>query len=116
MSRVTTLPAPITARAPAHVEDHVVEVEEHPLAEQDIRAIVAVEGGLHPDALPARAEQLLEDAPAFLLGGFAGCIEQLAQVACPVSGDHQLRIERIIQFPTQHLLFLTRHHDSPSSH
>ena len=33
----------------AHVEDDAVEVEEDALAEQDVRAVVAEEGRLHPD-------------------------------------------------------------------
>src|SRR5262245_22607298 len=45
----------------AHVEDHTVEVEEDPLAQQDVRAVVAEEWWLHPDRLPALAEKLLQD-------------------------------------------------------
>src|SRR6188474_2707350 len=49
----------------AHVEHHAVEVEEHPLAELDVGAVVAEERGLHPDRIPAGAEERAEDPPAF---------------------------------------------------
>jgi hypothetical protein len=46
----------------AHVQDHAVEVEEHALAELDIRAVVAEERRLHPHRATTLAEQRAENA------------------------------------------------------
>jgi hypothetical protein len=46
-------------RTRQHVEDDAVEVEEHPFAQLDVRAVVAEERRLHPHRLAAPAEQLI---------------------------------------------------------
>ncbi len=51
----------------AHVEHHAVEVEEHPLAQQDVRPIVAKERRLHPDRIAPLCEQVPQDSAASLL-------------------------------------------------
>ena len=90
-SRVTTLPAPITARAPmvtpgrmiappptqTSAPHHAVEVEEHALAELDVRAVVAVERWLHPDGVAAPTEQRLQNPPALGLRGFRRGVQRL---------------------------------------
>src|SRR5262245_41377806 len=98
----------------AHVEDHAVEVEEDPLAQQDVRAVVAEERRLHPDRLPALAEEGREDAAAGLLVPFTGRIQVLAQVPGPFPGLDEFRGERVVQFSGQHLLLLSAHWTSRS--
>jgi hypothetical protein len=75
----------------------------------DVRAVVAVEGRLHPDGVAARAEELEEDAPPVLLLAFARGVERLAKVAGALAGDDELRIERVVQLTRQHLLTLATH-------
>src|SRR5690606_40503093 len=50
----------------ADVEDHAVEVEEHPLSELDVRAVVTVERRLDRHRVPARPEELARDPPTLL--------------------------------------------------
>ena len=65
----------------ADVEHDAVEVEEHPLAELDVRPVVAEERRLHPDRVAASAEQLAQDGPARVGLAFARGVQGLAQVA-----------------------------------
>src|SRR5262249_32299506 len=83
--------------------------EEHPLAQQDVRAVVTEERRLHPDRLPASAEEGREDAAAGLLVPLTGRIQVLAQIPGPFPGLDKFRGERIVQFPGQHLVFFTSH-------
>lgn len=46
----------------AHVQHNAIEVEEHPLAEFDIRPVIAEEGRLHPHGVANLAEQLAQNA------------------------------------------------------
>ena len=56
----------VADRDRADVEHDAVEVEEDALAELDVRAVVAEERRLHPDAVAAAAEELLQDAPPLI--------------------------------------------------
>src|SRR3954468_3989305 len=76
----------------AHVEDHTIEVEEHALSKMDVRAVVAVEGRLHPPLAAAASEQLGQNAATLLLFALARAIECLAQIARPHAGGAQLGI------------------------
>src|ERR671914_1481332 len=80
----------------AHVEHDAVEVEEDPLPELDVRAVVAVERRLHPDGVAPGAEQLAQDAPSLLLLTFARGVERLAQVARALTGGDEIGIERVV--------------------
>src|SRR5262249_14330409 len=77
---------------PADVEHHAVEVEEDPLAQQDVRAVVAEERRLHPDAVAPRAAQGHQDPPALLLVRLARGIESPAEVARPASRRDELGV------------------------
>ena len=77
----------------AHVEHDAVEVEEHPLPEQDVRAVVAEKRRLHPDCLTPGPEQVSQDTPPLVLLGLAGRIEGLAEVASPLTGWDEFRVE-----------------------
>src|SRR5262249_7661899 len=79
----------VADRYTAHVEDHTVEVEEDPLPQQDVRAVVAEERRLHPAALATGPEEFLQDAAAAFLVGVAGGVEILAQVPGALSGTDQ---------------------------
>src|SRR5215471_5037479 len=98
----------------AHVEDHAVEVEEDPFAQQDVRAVVTEERRLHSDRLPAPAEERREDAAAGFLVPFTGRIQVLAQIPGPFPGPDEFRGERVVQFSGQHLLLLSAHWTSRS--
>src|SRR5712671_4370267 len=59
------------------VEHDAVEVEENPLSELDVRAIVAEEGRLHPNGVATGAKQLVQDLPPFLVFHFLRCVQRL---------------------------------------
>ena len=88
----------------ADVQHHAVEVEEHPLAELDVRAVIAEERRLHPDGVAALSEQSPQDAPALVLLRLARGIEVLTEVARPLASSNQLGIKRVVHLAGQHLL------------
>src|SRR5690606_28674720 len=94
---------------PADVQDDAIEVEEHPLTELDVRAVIAIERRLHPYGVAAGAEQRFEDAAALLYRILPAAIERLAQIAGPVACVDQLGVERVVQLARQHLLPLAAH-------
>jgi hypothetical protein len=57
------------------LQHDTVEVEEHALAELDVGAVVAKERRLHPDGVPAAAEQLTQDLSPGVLVAFACRVE-----------------------------------------
>ena len=65
----------------AHVEHDAVEVEEHPLAELDVRAVVAEERRLHPHGVAALAEEAPAGCAAARPARLARGVECLAQIA-----------------------------------
>jgi hypothetical protein len=88
-SRVTTLPAPITARAPrvtpgpkrtrspvvtGAAEDRAVVVRAGAAAHRDLAAAVAPERGLEPHVLPDRPEQGPQQLRAPVLGAGVGAV------------------------------------------
>jgi hypothetical protein len=93
----------------ADIQDDAVEVEEDAFAELDVRAVVAIERGLHPDALAALAEQVAQDATTFRFFGLARGVELLTEIACTRASCDQLRIERVVHLTCQHLLAFSRH-------
>ncbi len=103
----------------ADVEHNAVEVEEHVLTQHDVRAIVAEERWLNPDALPPGPEQLSQQMSAFLLLGLAGRVQGLTKVSSPFTGCDELRVQGVVQLPGQHFvsfaqyrIFLRAHVDS----
>ncbi len=93
----------------AHIQHHAVEIEEHALAEIDIRAVIAEKRRLHPHALPALAEEFHQDTSSLLLVGFAGGVEILTEISRPVAGVHELWIEWVIEFACQHFFAFASH-------
>ncbi|HEU5186200.1 MAG TPA: hypothetical protein VFU01_16620 [Gemmatimonadaceae bacterium] len=85
------------------VEHDAVEVEEHALAELDVRPVVAEERRLHPHGVAAAAEQLAQDRAARLDLAFARGVESLAEVAGAFSSGDELGVERVVQLTDQHL-------------
>jgi hypothetical protein len=83
----------------AHVEDDAVEVEEDPLAKLDVGAVVAEERRLHPDRLPALAEEFDQDGAAGVLVPFTSSVQVLAQVPGSFSRSNQFAVEWIVEFP-----------------
>src|SRR6185312_6497021 len=100
---------------PANVQHNAIEVEEHPLAKLDVGAVIAIEGRLHPDRLPAFSKKLRTKKPAYVLIPFAGSIQHLAQVARAISGRYQFRVQSVIKLACQHLVALTRHVRPPET-
>lgn len=95
-----------------HVEHHAVEVEEHPLAEQDVDPVVAEERRLQSYRVAVPAEQLPQEAAAFLRHGLAGRVQILAEVPRPVAPPDQFHVMGIVQLPADHLFPCSRHCDS----
>src|SRR5918999_618416 len=85
MSRVTTLPAPMTARDPMRTPAR----------------IKAPPPPHTPDPIAPGAEQLAQDAPSLLLLTFARGVERLAQVARALTGGDEIGIERVVQLTGQ---------------
>src|SRR5262249_50123633 len=98
-----------------HVEHDTVEVEEHALPEQDVRAVVAEERGLHPDALPPAREQLSHDASPLLLLSCTRPDEGVAKAPSPVAAREKSRVHGFIQLPSQHLVAFASHRIPPKS-
>ena len=92
------------------VQDNAVEIEEHPLAELDIRTVVAIERRLHPHAVAALTEQVAQHAATFRLLRLARGVELLTEITRPGTRRQQLGIERVVHFARQHLLALSGHH------
>src|SRR5690348_12349810 len=93
----------------AHVEDGAVEIEEHPGAEMDVRAVVAVEGRLHPHAVATGAEQFLEyAAPSALLRVLAS-VQRGAQRSRALARSREFRIARVVELAGEHFLALGAH-------
>ena len=95
--RCRSAPRGRRARSPdadqADVEHDAVEVEEDPLAELDVGAVVAEEGRLHPDAVAAPAEESPEDVAPRVGLRLAGGVQRLAEVAGALAPRGQLGIE-----------------------
>jgi hypothetical protein len=93
----------------ADVQHDAVEVEEHPLAQLDVRAVVAEEGRLHPHRVPSRTEQFAQDSSPFLVLRFARGVQRLTEISRMRPSRNQLGIERVVQLSGQHLLMLCLH-------
>src|SRR3712207_6858131 len=86
----------------ADVEHDAVEVEEHPLAELDVRSVVAEERRLHPHRVAAAAEQRAQDGAARLGVAPARGVQALAQVAGALAPGDQLGVVRGVRLARQH--------------
>src|SRR3569623_1359498 len=74
-----------------HIENHAVEIEEHLGTKNNVGAVVAEEGRLHPH-IAGIAQQLLEDeAPLTLLALTRG-IEALAEITAALAFAGEFRI------------------------
>src|SRR5438445_7398270 len=95
------------------VKHHTIEVEEHPLAEPDIGAVVAEKGWLHPYRLASRSEQLAQHASPGLLFRFPRRVQRLTLISSIRAGRGQFGIPRVLEFSGQHFLPLCFHRRSP---
>ncbi len=93
----------------AHVKDNAVEIEEHALAEEDVRPVIAEERRLHPDGVATVTEQFHQDAATLFGVFFVGGVQFLAEVAGKFPRRGERRVERVVQFPRQHLLTFATH-------
>ena len=75
----------------------------------NVTAIVTIERRLHPDGITAAAKQLSQNLTAKILFTLPSCVEVLAKVSGMFSGPDEFGVERIIQFTSEHLLFLGCH-------
>ena len=80
----------------ANVQHYAVEVKEDPSSKIDVRAVVAIEGWLHPDGITAGAEQTRQQASSEFLLRLTCLIQGLAQISGAFSGQDKIRIERIV--------------------
>lgn len=91
------------------IKEHAIEIDEHPRAQVDVPAIVAVEGRTHGRALPhARNPLAQQGLPAI---GFA----QRAVVARQPAGGGvllgaQVGVAGVIRHASQHFLFFAQFH------
>lgn len=95
----------------ADVEHDAVEIEEHTLAEMDVRTVVAEEWRLHPDAVATAAEELFKDATSLVLLRFARRIEVLAEVSSTIAHGDELGVERVVEFAGEHFFEFGGHGD-----
>src|SRR5215475_6895102 len=79
-----------------NVEYDTIEVEEHPLAQLDVRTVIAEERRLHPYGVSARTEQFAKDLPPFLLLRISRGIEGLAEIARKRPSCCQLGVRWVI--------------------
>jgi len=86
-----------------------VDVEEHALAELDVRSVITEERWLHPDRIATCVKELAQNASALVLLCFSRCVQSLAEVACSRPGGNEVRIERVVQLAVEHLLALAGH-------
>src|SRR5690606_2122278 len=82
------------------------------LAELDVRAVIAPERRLDVDAVPARAEQLTQDAPSLRDLAFARRIERPAEIPRAPACLDQLGVLRIVRLAGEHLLPFAPHRPS----
>src|SRR5690606_4724476 len=93
----------------AHVQHDAIEIEEHALAELDVRAVVAIERRLHPHGLAACTEELAQQVAPLLLGGFRRGVQRPAKLPRAVAACYELGVPRIVGLAGQHLLALGPH-------
>src|SRR5262249_35018388 len=79
----------------------------------DVRAVVAEERRLHPDAVAPRAEQLLQNATPLPLVPLPGGGQGLADVPRPVPGADEGPGERGVRLPPQRLVAAAPAHAPP---
>jgi hypothetical protein len=87
-----------------HVQYDAVEIEEHPLPQFDIRAVVAEKWRLHPHCIAAGTKQFAQEAPPFILLCFTGSVEGLTEVSSTFTGSNQFGIQRVVQLSRKHFL------------
>jgi hypothetical protein len=96
----------------ADVKDHAIEVEVHSFPKFDVRTKIAEEWWLEPHGVTALTENLLEQlSPQFPIR-LASCIQCVTEVMSHFTLLHQFRIQRIVQFSSEHFLAFGSHFQS----
>ena len=93
----------------ADIENHAVKIEIDALTQEDVGAVVAIEGWLEPDAVATLGEELFQRLAVERLFEVQGGVKLLAKDSSLTAEVYKLRVEGVIECAREHFFIFRLH-------